>query len=70
MAKPLNCRCANRSPALVNKGGELGDSAVAIKVYDDLLARFGAATELPLREQVAHALINKGVILGRLGNSA
>jgi hypothetical protein len=28
-------------------------SAHSIAVYDDLLARFGSATELPLREQVA-----------------
>ena len=41
----------------------------AIAAYDDLLARFGAATELPLREQVAKALFNKGVTLGALGRS-
>jgi Domain of unknown function (DUF4062) len=31
----------------------------AIVAYDDVLARFGAATELPLREQVANAQSNK-----------
>jgi tetratricopeptide (TPR) repeat protein len=43
---------------LGNKGvtlGALDRSAEAIAVYDDLLARFGTATELPLREQVAKA---------------
>ena len=44
--------------ALFNKGvtlGALGRSGDAIAVYDDLLARFATATELPLREQVAKA---------------
>ena len=49
--------------------GALGRSEEAIAVYDDLLARFGTATELPLREQVARALVNKGVTLGALGRS-
>ena len=47
----------------------MGRSEDAIAVYDDLLARFGSATELPLREQVASALLNKGVQLGALGRS-
>ncbi|HEY3719116.1 MAG TPA: tetratricopeptide repeat protein, partial [Roseiarcus sp.] len=58
--------------ALVYKGvtlGALGRSDDAIAVYDDVLACFGAATELPLREQVANALVNKGVRLGALGRS-
>jgi hypothetical protein len=33
----------------------LDRSAEAIAVYNDLLARFGTATELPLRELVAKA---------------
>ncbi len=44
--------------ALFNKGftlGTLGRSEEEIAVYDDLLARFGTATELPLRQQVAKA---------------
>ncbi len=48
--------------ALLNKGltlGSLGRSENEIAVYDDLLARFGAATELPLREQVAKAVANR-----------
>ncbi len=54
--------------ALFDKGctlGELGRSAEAIATYDDLLARFGAATELQLCEIVAMALVNKGAALGR-----
>jgi TIR domain len=34
-----------------------------------LLARFGGATELPLREQVAQGMVNKGITLGSLGRS-
>ena len=44
--------------ALFSKGfrlGDLGRSEEEIATYDDLLARFGAATELPLRELVAKA---------------
>jgi hypothetical protein len=44
--------------ALFNKAVALsarGRRKEAIAVFDDLLARFGAATELPLRERVAHA---------------
>jgi tetratricopeptide (TPR) repeat protein len=64
---------ASDASTLFNKGvrlGTLGRSAEAIAVYDDLLARFGTATELPLREQVAHALRNKGVRLSALNRSA
>jgi tetratricopeptide (TPR) repeat protein len=38
----------------------------AIAVYDDLLARFGSANELPLRVQVAKALYFKASALKRL----
>jgi hypothetical protein len=44
--------------ALRNKGvalSTLGRSEEAIAVYDDLLARFGNATEPALREHVAFA---------------
>jgi hypothetical protein len=54
--------------ALVNKGvtlGELGRSEEEIGVYEEVVARFGAAAELPLREQVARALGNKGARSGR-----
>jgi tetratricopeptide (TPR) repeat protein len=58
--------------ALFNKGitlGALGRSEDAIAAYDDVVGRFGLATEAPLREQVAMALVNKGVTLGALGRS-
>jgi hypothetical protein len=44
--------------ALLNKAmtlGALDRSAEEIAIYDDVLARFGTATELPLRELVAKA---------------
>jgi tetratricopeptide (TPR) repeat protein len=56
--------------ALLNVGfrlGALGRSEAAIAVYDDVVARFGAAGELPLRASVAMALCNKGGRLGALG---
>ena len=55
--------------ALVNKGvtlGQLGRNEEAIAVYDDVVGRFGIATELP---QVARALVNKGFALGQLDHS-
>ena len=42
----------------------------AVAVYDEVLARFGDAEEPGLREQVARALVNKGVTLGQMGDSA
>ena len=36
---------------------------------EELLARFGTAVELPLREQVAKALTNKSVTLSTLNRS-
>ena len=59
--------------ALVNKGftlGKLDRRADALAVYDDLLARFGTATELPLRQAVANALRNKGVMLSYFSSRA
>jgi hypothetical protein len=44
--------------ALRNKGvalGELGRNEDAIAVYDDLIGRFGNATEAAIREEVARA---------------
>ena len=44
--------------ALFNKGvrlGELGRTEDEIAVYEDLVARFGIAPQLPLRERVASA---------------
>ena len=45
------------------------DLLEAISNYDDLIARFGGAEELALKEQVAKALINKGVTLGEMKKS-
>ena len=73
-APPPSCHCAKSvANALVNKGiilGALNRSAEAIDVCDDLLDRFGTATELPLREPIANALVNKGIRLGALDRSA
>jgi len=58
--------------AMVNKGfllGILGRSEEAIGVCDDVVRRFGEATELTLREKVATAMFNKGFRLGTLGRS-
>ena len=41
----------------------------AIRVYDEVVSRFGDSTDLALREQVAKALINKGVSLGKMGKN-
>ncbi|MGH3791902.1 MAG: hypothetical protein ACRDQ9_14135, partial [Pseudonocardiaceae bacterium] len=40
-----------------------------VEVYDQVVARFGADPEPALREQVAKALVNKGVTLGQLDRS-
>jgi hypothetical protein len=45
------------------------DHADSIAAYDDLLARFGTATELSLRALVASALTGKGTALRALGRS-
>ncbi len=58
--------------ALVNKGynlGTLNRSDEAISVYDEVVKRFGDATELLLREGAARALFNKGARLGALNRS-
>jgi hypothetical protein len=58
--------------ALFNKGvtlGQLGRSEQEISVYDHVIVRFGAASELALREQVAEALVNKWIALGRVGRN-
>jgi hypothetical protein len=55
--------------ALFQKGvrlGELGRSVEETAVYDDLIERFGNASEPALREQVAKALLNKGLSLRRM----
>ena len=47
--------------------GALGRGIDEIAVYDDILARFGAATELPLRDIAAKALFQKGTRISALG---
>jgi tetratricopeptide (TPR) repeat protein len=52
--------------ALVYKGftlGRLGRSEEEIAVYDQVVQRFGKASEPVLRQHVAQALVNKGVAL-------
>ena len=44
----------------------LDRSADAIAVYDEVIARFGATTELLLRQQVAKAMFNKALVSARL----
>jgi tetratricopeptide (TPR) repeat protein len=56
--------------ALVNKGialGQAGGSEEEIAVYNEVIGRFGTASEAALREQVATALANKAFTLGQLG---
>src|ERR1700730_9944207 len=56
--------------ALVSRGISLAEShrfQPAISTFDQVIQRFGLATEPTLRRQVASALFNKGVALGRLG---
>ena len=70
---PPSQRCASRSPRLsstkASPSGLLNRSEEEIQTYDEVLRRFGDATEPALREQVATALVNKGVTLGQLNRS-
>jgi hypothetical protein len=53
--------------ALVNKGAALrraGRPEEAVAAYEEVISRFGDATEPGLREQVAKARRGKGQILG------
>ena len=59
--------------AWFNKGvtlGRLERPTDEIAVYDQVVARFGAAPEPALQEQVARALVNKGIALFELGDAA
>jgi len=49
--------------------GALGHIEEEIEVYNDVVRRFGEATEVSLREPVAMALFNKGITLGQLKRS-
>jgi len=71
-AASLGAKDALGALVLINKGvalGRLGRSEDAIAAYDQVIGRYGAASEAALREQVASALFNKGVRLGELGRS-
>jgi tetratricopeptide (TPR) repeat protein len=48
---------------------QLGRTEEEIAIYNDMVARFGTASELALREQVARALVYKGITLGQLDRS-
>ena len=50
-----------------NEARSAGPFWDAIAVYDDLIGRFGTASEPALREQVAAALYNKGGALSAVG---
>ena len=48
----------------------LGAIDIAVSIYEDIILEIGAATELPLREQVAKVMVNKCITLGSLDRSA
>jgi tetratricopeptide (TPR) repeat protein len=45
----------------------LGNTEEAIAVYDELIARFGHATEMQVRKYVGQAMVNQGEVLESLG---
>jgi L-rhamnose isomerase len=49
--------------------GELGRNDEEIVAYDEVVERFGVATELELRDLVGKALLFKGATLGELGRN-
>jgi hypothetical protein len=49
--------------------GELDRNDEAIRLYDDVISRFGAASELSLRKLVVSALVNKAAKFGQLDRS-
>jgi tetratricopeptide (TPR) repeat protein len=58
--------------ALFSKGvtlGELGRSEAALAAYDEMVRRFGEASEPALRVLLAKAILNRGVTLGKLERS-
>lgn len=66
-----NARSEQVARALVNKGVTLETlerNEAAIAVYDEVVNRFGEASEAGLREQVARVLVSKGYNLGLLGH--
>ena len=63
--KPIACGALQQG----SHAGPLRELEEAIAVYDDVVARFSAASEPAQRERVAMALVHKGVTLGRLGRA-
>ena len=65
----MTCPSTKSDSAQVNKGvrfGQLNRGEDAIAVYDEVVKRFGEATEPALREQVAKALTNRKALEGNL----
>ncbi|MDD4929207.1 MAG: tetratricopeptide repeat protein [Gallionella sp.] len=59
----------DQAKALLSKGitlGQMQRNEEEIAVYDEVLRRYGEATETALRERVAKALLNKGFTLGQM----
>jgi len=52
---------------LMARGIALGNQEEAIAVYDEVIARFGSATEVQVRKYVAEAMVNQGEVLESLG---
>ncbi|MBI5000203.1 MAG: AAA family ATPase [Euryarchaeota archaeon] len=68
----LNLKHEVTAMAMFNKGNRLGAlnrNEEAIANYDEVVKRFGTATEPSLLEQVAMAMFNKGVTLGALNRN-
>ena len=60
-------RPADSVSALMGRGVALGNVEEAIAVYDEVIARFGSATEVQVRKYVAEAMVNQGEVLESLG---
>ena len=63
-ARVANADAASVAKVLVNRGitqGQLSQSEAEMATYDEVLRRFGDSVEPVLREQVAMALVNKGI---------
>ena len=59
---------ADSVSALMGRGVALGNVEEAIAVYDQVIARFGSATEVQVRKYVAEAMVNQGEVLESLGD--
>lgn len=68
-ASNAKLHAANNLNAEANRHLDTGDFRRGLALLDELIARFDEAPELDLRERVAVALFNKGVVLGENGDS-